>query len=154
MHSLYVDGTSLVMSSNIAMSTAATPAVGCFTVTAGGATIAVSSVTIASTYIVLTLASPVTYGQTVTLTIDRDGTNYPRANTDGGKLAVPVVAASVTNYTDAAAAATLPNNGAPCAPRIWQQLSSWATSAPITLATPLRHSDLSKATCTPSGKAD
>ena len=52
-----------------------------------------SSVTIASTYIILTLASPVTYGQTVTLTIDRDGTNYPRANTDGGKLAVPVVAA-------------------------------------------------------------
>jgi len=109
LHSLYVDGTSLVMSSNIAMSTAATPAASCFTVTAGGATIAVSSVTIASTYIILTLASPVTYGQTVTLTVDKDGTNYPRASTDGGKLAVPVSAASVINYTDAAAAATLPN---------------------------------------------
>ena len=65
---------------------------GCFTVTADGSAIAVSSVTIASTYIILTLASPVTYGQTVTLTIDRDGTNYPRANSDGSsKMAVPVV---------------------------------------------------------------
>lgn len=109
MHSLYVDGTSLVMSSNIAMSTAATPAASCFTVTAGGSTIAVSSVSITANYIILTLATPVTYGQTVTLTIDRDGTNYPRASSDSSKIAVPVSAASVTNYTDAAAAATIPN---------------------------------------------
>lgn len=108
MHSLYVDGTSLVMSSNIAMSTAATPAASCFTVTANGSAVTVSSVTIASTYIILTLASPVTYGQTVTLTINRDGTNYPRASADSSKIAVPVSSASVTNYTDAAAAATTP----------------------------------------------
>lgn len=109
LHSLYVDGTSLVMSSNIAMSTAATPSASCFTVTADGVAVAVSSVSITANYIILTLASPVTYGQTVTLTIDRDGTNYPRANTDGGKIAVPVSGESVTNYTDAAAAATIPN---------------------------------------------
>lgn len=109
LHSLYVDGASLVMSSNIAMSTAATPDVSCFTVTAGGSAIAVSSVTIAATYIILTLASPVTYGQTVTLTINRDGTNYPRASADSSKIAVPVSSASVTNYTDAAAAGTTPS---------------------------------------------
>ena len=45
----------------------------------------------------------------MTLTIDRDGTNYPRASADSSKIAVPVSAASVTNYTDAAAAATIPN---------------------------------------------
>ena len=109
LHSLYVDGTSLVMSSNIAMSTAATPSASCFTVTADGVAVAVSSVSITANYIILTLATPVTYGQTVTLTIDRDGTNYPRASTDSGKIAVPVSGASVTNYTDAAAPATIPN---------------------------------------------
>ena len=109
LHSLYVDGTSLVMSSNIAMSTAATPSASCFTVTADGVAVAVSSVSITANYIILTLASPVTYGQTVTLTINRDGTNYPRASTDSSKIAVPVSGESVTNYTDAAAAATIPN---------------------------------------------
>ena len=67
-----------------------------------------SSVTIASTCIILTLASPVTYGQTVTLTIDRDGTNHLRASAGtGSKIAVPVSCGKCHELQpDAAAAAT------------------------------------------------
>lgn len=101
LHTLAVDGVSLTASSNIALNTGSTPAGSAFTVV-GGSTGAqtVSTVTVASGGITLTLTPGVTGGETVTLTVDRDATNYLRANADNSKLAVPVQAATVTNNSD------------------------------------------------------
>lgn len=101
LHTLAVDGLSLTASSNIALNTGSTPAGSAFTVT-GSVTGAqtVSTVTVASGGITLTLTPGVTGGETVTLTVDRDATNYLRANADNSKIAVPVQAASVTNNSD------------------------------------------------------
>ncbi len=101
LHTLAVDGTELTASSNIALNTGYTPAGSAFAVT-GSVTGAqtVSTVTVASGGITLTLSPGVTSGETVTLTVDRDATNYLRANADNSKLAVPVVGAAVTNNSD------------------------------------------------------
>lgn len=100
LHSLSVDGVTLTASANVALNTGYTPAGAAFTVTVNGAAVAVNAVVVASGGITLTLASAVVGGQTVTLSVDRDATNYLRANADNSKLAVPVSGAAVTNNSD------------------------------------------------------
>ncbi len=104
-----VNGIELMLTYAGVLNTAARPEADAFTVKVGGAERAVSAVSIDSSTVTLTLDSPVTAGQRVTVGYARGGVSesIQHANRDKGHLAADLTERAVTNVTNR------PSTGAP-----------------------------------------